>query len=203
MKTKKLIIVSLIAIVLIIVGAIFYSLKYSAKTFIIGTLEFSYPQTLTLEKNTYAVTLTHSIPHEHPNTCDFKGDAKPLKNLTDFSASFKFFAKPMAVVIKSNPQSYLASQITSDGQLTLSPGTIDSYEAGKLKGYKVTEGVEGCGQYLYYFPISSHETLLVTRAFVPEFNSINGQAATNLKLPGIIPPAEAETIFKAILESAH
>lgn len=200
MKNRNLIIVSVI-IALIIAAFIFYSLNYSPKTFIIGTLEFSYPQTLTLEKNTYAVTLTHSIPHEHPNACDFKGDAPALKNLTDFSASFKFFAKPMAAVINSNPQSYAASQLTSDGKLTLSPGTVDTYEAGKLKGYKITEGVEGCGQYSYYFPVGTHETLFITRPFVPEFNSINSQSAANLKLPGIIPPAEAEAIFRSILES--
>jgi hypothetical protein len=81
------------------------------------------------------------------------------------------------------------------------PGFIDEFELGSLKGYRITSGAEGCGWYQYYFPLSSKNTLLVTRNFITEFKPIIKDHKKYLELPGIIPPDKEEKLFKQILSN--
>ena len=72
---------------------------------------------------------------------------------------------------------------------------------GALVGFRITNGVEGCGRLSYYFPDWGTKTLVVNRALITEFNPIVAHYQTYLQLPGIIPPDEEQKLFVTILSS--
>lgn len=154
-----------------------------------SSLSFEYPVLLSEKKEGETVSLTHSIDYKHPNSCDFKGDAPPLEKLTDFNISFK--------IVNQNLKSYVeSSNHPGWDYVSQNPFTL-----GSFSGFKVSPGVEGCGQHLYYLTISPSKTLVITRPFVSELNSINGDYQKYLNLPGIIPPTQAEEFFTKIISS--
>jgi hypothetical protein len=75
------------------------------------------------------------------------------------------------------------------------------FKLGSMNGFKVSPGVEGCGENIYYLTISSTKTLVIHDNFVSELNSISADTKTYLSLPGIITPNQKEVIFSRILSS--
>jgi len=164
--------------------------------------ELRYPEDLlTLSEKEKKIILTHSIPYEHPDPCDFKGNAPPLKKLTDFEVSVEIINKSLRETVIANESDYLVSKFLLDNKLKISPGFIDEFSIGSLKGYRISKGVEGCGTYTYYFPLNSKNTLLIRRSWIAEFNPINADYEKYLKLPGIIPPDKEENLFNQILST--
>ena len=164
--------------------------------------EIKYPDDLlTLSEKEKKIILTHSIPYEHPDPCDFKGNAPSLKKLTDFEVSVEVINKSLRETVIANESDYLVSKFLLDNKLKISPGFIDEFSIGSLKGYRISKGVEGCGTYTYYFPLDSKNTLLIRRSWVAEFNPINADYKKYLKLPGIIPPDKEENLFNQILST--
>ncbi len=70
-----------------------------------------------------------------------------------------------------------------------------------MQGFRISQGVEGCGRYTYYFILNQEHTLVATRAFITELNSIIRTYKENLKLPGVIPPEKEEQLFNQILST--
>ncbi len=139
--------------------------------------EFRYPDNLKLDENNLLPTISHSIPYKNNGGCDMSGLAPTLNNLTDFKVTFDI--KP------ANFYPYS----TSEGQVTF----------GNLTGKYYTNGVEGCGQIEYYFPLDN-KTLVVKKTLIQalEFSS---QADSIIKLPDVISPAKSKEIFSQILST--
>jgi hypothetical protein len=158
-----------------------------------------YPEEIILSEESNGISLTHSIAYEHPNPCDFKGDSPTLQELTDFNVSLGVLQKNLPETVIENESSAFAQENLIGNNLKISPGFIDEYRTGDLTGYQITQGVEGCGEYTYYFPIDSSHTLLVKRAFIAEFSPIITNSQKYLALPGIISPIMEKTMFDQIL----
>jgi hypothetical protein len=182
-------------IILIIIGLGYYTFTHpqssGLKTYSDSTLSFNYPATLTVEKRGDEVSAQHSIAYIHGDPCDFRGDAPDLPRLRDFNVAFK--------VVNQSAQEYIESITWPRWEdVKKNPFTI-----GNLTGYRNMAGVEGCGQYNYFFVIAPQKTLAITRSFIAEFNPVNANYKTSLALPGIIPPAQEEEFFSKILESVR
>ena len=166
-----------------------------------NSLEFEYPNNIiSVVKNGDKVSLSHSLSYKHNDFCDMKGSGTVLNRFTDFNVSLRVVEKGMKGALEET-QGWLAKDYFANGAFKLSPGFVDSFKVGPLKGYQITSGVEGCGNYTYYFPLSSIKTLVVVRALVPELNSINADNKTYLNLPGVIIPDQESELFTKILSS--
>lgn len=164
--------------------------------------EFRYSaDTLRLSEEEGGVLLSHSILYEHQDPCEFRDNIAPLKELTDFKVAIQVLNKSLKEAVMAKEGDYLASNFVSETELKLSPNFIDEFSIGSLTGYRITTGVEGCGQYTYYFPLTAKKTLVVNRSFITEFNPIILDYEKYLNLPGIIVPQEEEKLFNQILSS--
>ncbi|MFA7252295.1 MAG: hypothetical protein WC027_00345 [Candidatus Paceibacterota bacterium] len=153
------------------------------------SLQFQYPAELSVSENSQKIILNHSIPYKHQDPCDFKGDGTSLDNLTDFNVSLQLFNQNISDLLQSSAspgESYVYS---------------NPFKTNSLNGYKIQLGVEGCGNYTYYFPTSINQTLVITRSLITEL----GDAITNkqeyLSLPGVILPSQEEMMMNQILDS--
>jgi hypothetical protein len=79
--------------------------------------------------------------------------------------------------------------------------SYEKFDVGSLYGFKGEVGMEGCGSYIYLFPISENKTLVVRRPYVTEFNPIISDYQKYLALPGIINPTQEENYFNQILST--
>lgn len=141
---------------------------------------FEYPDKLTLS-TIGEVRLSHTIPFEnHDGGCDMKGDSKLSTTLTDFGLSF-------GVVSGDKKPSYV------DG----------NFSAGSLNGVWAYMGAEGCGQTVYYFPISGNRTLIVTKQELQVLSPVVAPDVRNkvLAVPGVISYEESNKIIKEILST--
>lgn len=159
------------------------------KTYSDSSIEFQYPSILTTQKVGDEVNVNHSIPYKHGNACDFKGDAPPLEKLTDFNISMKVYNKNIKELVQSGtfPDWDYVSK--------------NPYKMGNWSGYKVQQGVEGCGSDLYYLIISPNKTLVINRSLITELSPAVGDYQKNLSLPGIIKPDQTEEYFNRVLSS--
>ncbi|MEI6420505.1 MAG: hypothetical protein WCO30_02615, partial [bacterium] len=148
-----------------------------------------YPNYLTLKESKDGFVLGHSIVSKHPNACDFKGDSKPLENLTDFNVSFNVINKSVKDLVDGS--SYPGWKYVSS----------NPFSSGDIKGYKIMSGIEGCGTYDYYLSISPSKTLLIKRLLITELGSSVLDKEKYLSLPGVIKPNQEEELFNKILST--
>lgn len=163
--------------------------------------DFTYPVVLSLTEKQSEVVLNHSIPYKN-NGCDMKGDGTSYDKLSDFNMTIGLYDKSLVETVKMKA-SFLTDSNFSAGKLIVSPGFIDTYEIGSLKGYSIYTGAEGCGYTTYYFPISVSKTLVVKKDQVQEFS---GAVLSEIKekvlaMPGVISPEKADQFFRDILLS--
>ncbi len=186
-------------IAIVIIGFVYYMYKNkdatpavvppALSTYSDGMLSFTYPEPLIVQQDKGIVTLRHFISHRHVDPCDFKGDAPPLEDFTDFKMSFQ--------IVNKDVKGYVESATSPEWDyVSKNPYTFENWH-----GYHITLGVEGCGQDIYYLIISPSKTLVITMPLVAEFSAINGNRQEYLDLPGIIPPTTAEVYFSLILSS--
>lgn len=159
------------------------------------------PKLISISKKDDKIVMIHSIEYEHQDPCDFKGGAPLLKKLTDFRVSLKLFSKNVQETIIATTSDYFVSHMLINDTLKLVTGYIDTVSIGTLEGYRVTNGVEGCGYYAYYFPLNHDHTLLVERSFITELLPIIKDSKKYSELPGIIPLEKEERLFDQILST--
>ena len=167
--------------------------------------EIKYPAKLIrLSKGDQELRLLHSIPFEHPNPCDFDDNPDPaLAELTDFSVGIEVVSRDLrgaVVLYEGSAAEYVLARFTSDSVLKIEPGYIDTVRIGLLYGYRISQGVEGCGRFTYYFILDSVNTLVVTRAYTTEL-MYSSSKDKYLNLQGAIPPKEENELFNRILSS--
>jgi uncharacterized protein YfaS (alpha-2-macroglobulin family) len=174
------------------------------RTYSRESFSFSYSEELSLSENEAdeSLVLQHSIPHHHEDPCDFKGDGIPLENLMDFHVSVKAFPHNIHNTVTNIFGEHLSEYFLEENQLQVQPGFIESVEIGENRGFRVISGIEGCGEYVYLFPINGRNTLVLKRAFITELlDSASPFSEEYLELPGIISPDQEEEMFQNILES--
>ncbi|NDB59343.1 hypothetical protein EB001_12970 [bacterium] len=142
---------------------------------------FEYPTKLSLSTSIDGVNLTHSIPFENTDGgCDMVGNAKVSKTLVDFNVSISIVP----------------------GQIK--PPYVDgTFSGGSLKGDWVYRGAEGCGQTVYYFPISGNRTLILTKHELQVLSPVVAPDVRNkvLAVPGVISYEESNKIIEEILST--
>jgi hypothetical protein len=167
-------------------------------------LSFSYPSTLlNLNSTSTTTSLTHSLPYSHPNPCNFSGNLpQNLESLTDFSMHIQYLNQNLKTTLtKDQGSQFIKDNMSQENKLKISKGFIDSSAIGNFSGYRLTQGVEGCGNYTYYYPIKDQGTLKITRDMITEFNTIVADYSKYLSLPGIVPPYAESKIFTRIVDS--
>lgn len=178
--------------------------KAGWKTYRNEILKFQirYPQeTISLSEKQNKIILSHSVVFEHDDPCDFKGEGLKLKELVDFNVSFELLNRGFDMAVKETQGEDFFADYFSRNKLKTEPGFIDEIKIGNLSGYVVTQGTEGCGQYLYYFPLNSENTLVIWRAFIPELQPAVASYQDNLNLPGIIFPEKEKILFEQIFST--
>ncbi|MCI0471766.1 MAG: hypothetical protein L0Y73_08920 [Candidatus Aminicenantes bacterium] len=165
-------------------------------------IEFQYPsEKLTLSQNKNEVVLRHSVPFTHTDPCDMRDGAKALLDLTDFKVSFQYLKQNLGDSVVSGELAFFVKEYLDGNALKVTPGYIDNANFGTFTGYKITNSVEGCGEYVYYFVLDPKNTLRVSRSIVTEFQPILTDYRENLKIPGIIEPREEEKLFNQIIST--
>ena len=165
-------------------------------------LSFKYPSTLELNDATTSVELSHKIPFKNTGECDMKGDGVVYDELTDFRLGFKMYDGTVSEVVKK-VSPYMPKENFSGDTLKLSPGFIDEYSAGSLKGFAIYEGAEGCGHMIYYFPIAAKRVLVVENLMVQQLSGVVSSDLQKqiLAVPGAISREKNYQILQQILES--
>src|SRR5262249_35249257 len=84
------------------------------------------------------------------------------------------------------------------------PYTDKEVNIGMLNGDSACICVEGCGEYIFKFPIGENKTLIVKHEIISLFNPTSFQYGDDkraLKRPGIIKPDMEKRFFYSILSS--
>jgi hypothetical protein len=161
-----------------------------------------HPEKISLTKEEKAILLHHSIPHEHGDPCDFRGDAPQLQELTDFEVRIEVVPQSLRETIELMEMEDYVQEFIGEDELLFKPGySTGKINVGSLRGYSIKQGIEECGRYVYFFPLSDGSTLFVIRSIITEFTSIIMYREEYLALPGIIPPEEEEALFLKILST--
>ncbi len=165
-------------------------------------LSFQYPASLVLAETATSVELSHKIQFKNDGECNMKGDTVTYDYLTDFRAGFQVFTGSMAQAVKYFSP-YMPLENFDGENLKYSPGFIDAFAAGKLKGYAIYEGAEGCGHTIYYFPADNGRVLVVENAMVQQLSGIVSSDLEKqiLAVPGAISRQKNAEILHEILES--
>ena len=138
------------------------------ETYSDGSISFEYPSVLNLNKEvnaeTTTISLTHSIDFKHADPCSGRGDA--TLNLLDKFEDFNVFINISNGDLENTmPEWGLAHVYSEKNVLILEPGFIDPYDTETLKGYRMMLAADGCGSFIYFFPISPDKTLMVEEKF--------------------------------------
>ncbi len=165
-------------------------------------IAFTYPTKLSLTDTDEMITLHHKIPYKNTGGCDMMGDEKTYDTLTDFHVTFRIASTSLIQTVR-NMSSYIPKENFEGDTLKVTPGFIDSFEAGELQGFAIYEGAEGCGYTTYYFPIRNNKTLIIQKESIQALSGVRGNAEIEkiLAVPGAISKEESENIFINILNS--
>lgn len=174
--------------------------KFSTKKY---DFKIQVPDSIEVIESTESTTLKHSILYEHDNPCFFSECETPILNeLTDFLVSIKIYNRNLQETALINENDYVISNFlcAKDG-FEQERGFIEEVSIGSLNGFRISESIEGCGEYRYYFPIDSNNTLFITRRLISELTGIFPGKEEYLALPEIIPPENEESLFNQIISS--
>jgi len=201
----------IIAICIIILGGLWYFKK--GKTQITNSttgtyrnarvgVGFTYPKILSVNTTDDVVTLHHDIPYLNTGACDMMGDTKTYERLTDFNVTIRIIQKNLTDTVRTLSP-YIPQENFINDELVASPGFIETFKIGKLSGFAIYEGAEGCGQTTYYFSVGATETLVVNQASIQALSTAIVKEARDkvLAVPGVISPSKSESIFNDILKS--
>ncbi len=167
-----------------------------------NSFSFSYPEKLTLSESSGVVKLEHEVPFKNTGECDMKGDDITYDKLNDFRAAFQVYSGNVAQAVK-HLSPYMSEENFTSDSLKISPGFIDEYQIGNLKGFAIYEGAEGCGHTIYYFSVSQNKTFVATKDMVQLLSGVisSNKPKELLKVPGVIQAQESKNIFEQMLLS--
>lgn len=165
-------------------------------------IAFQYPTYLTLSETASSVELSHKIPFKNYGECDMKGDSIIYDELTDFRVKLQILEGSVAQAVKKISP-YMPKENFSGNTIKISPGFIDEYSAGQLKGFAIYEGVEGCGHTIYYFPLGNNRVLVVENAMIQQLSGIVSSDLEKqiLAVPGAISRQKNSEILVKFFES--
>lgn len=158
---------------------------------------------LTVEPSADSIVMRHTSPYKHHDFCDQRDGIEQIDELTDLEYSFQLYsASSLGEALNFDKNfSYIVEHYepTTD-TLNLAEGFIDPYNAAGFSGYRVTNSVENCGQWRYYFPLEN-ATLVIGRD-LGELRSLPPEALAEVAASAdIIYPEEEEKIFLQTLEA--
>ncbi len=164
-------------------------------------LKIPLPAPMFVKDENSAITLFHTVEtFSHTDFCDFKGDSLPTTTLRDFTVKFSFTTLSMEKAILKFGGDYLKEYINTDGSIKESEGFLEKTKIGDREGYKLTQGVEGCGYDQYYFQ-TENGVLIVQKNFVPELTSLCTQSEQYKTANGIILPEKAQQLFEELVKN--
>ena len=165
-------------------------------------ITFNYPKYLTASTTDGVIVLHHDIAFENNGDCDMMGDENTYPRLTDFKVTIQKINKNLVSTMKA-VSPYIPQENFVNDEVVVSPGFIDAFEVGTLRGYAIYEGAEGCGQTTYYFPIKSDETLVINKASIQVLSGVTGKEKQDmvLAIPEVISKEKSEEIFISILKT--
>lgn len=175
--------------------------------------ELAYPDILRTEAKDGGVYLGHSIKHTHPDFCDFQGGAPEQNELVDFSLQVNIAKGGFREAVAKFSGEWVVKEIFPDAlpdkpgvaieqvQPKLSEGFVDLVDIVGKKGYRITVGVEGCGNRTYYFPQANGDVIVLIRKNIPELTAMHLNYKEFRALPGVIQPDGEEEIFRSIVGS--
>ncbi len=142
------------------------------------------------------VTLSHTVEtFLHTDFCDFKGDSLPTTTFKDLTIKFSFTTLSLDRALTKFGGEYLKEFVNTDGTIKEETGFLEKTKIGDREGYRLIQGVEGCGHDQYYFP-TENGVLIVQKNFVPELTDLNPQKEKFSSIPGVILPDEANELFE-------
>lgn len=169
-------------------------------------LFFAYPEDqLELDDEDESIILSHGVPYTHPDPCDFRGDGTILDEVTDFHLTIEQTGATLIDAVSSRmhwtaPDKELF--ITEDGKdLRESEGFIEVMNFDNVSGYVVLQGVEGCGQFIYFLENEDGNVVILTDKYVTELSGVLGDTSTYESLPGIILPPQHGDILNGLLNT--
>ncbi len=166
-------------------------------------VSFAYPQELLSVNQNENVILSHQVPSQHIDPCDFKGDAPELSMLTDFHVKIELTGSTLIDAAGSRMH-WIADdkELYVDGdELVTSDGFITDVEFDHVSGYEIQQGVEGCGQKVYFLENDAGQTVIVTRRLITELSNAVTNTDEYLKIPGVIKPEEEDELFLQIMDT--
>jgi hypothetical protein len=167
---------------------------------------FHYPaKRMTLSNDGQTVSLSHEVPFEHPDPCDFKGDGDTLPVIVDFDVSMSMKEKALRdAVIEAEGSDYVATQYMRDEEFIVGGASpVEPVEYRELKGHRITSAVEGCGRHSYYFVSPTGRTFVVQRKLIAEFNAVNADSERLQNVTGILSPTQEELLFERIMSTVR
>jgi len=164
-------------------------------------LKIPLTENLQIKDENGVVTLYHSVEtFLHTDFCDFKGDSLPTTTLRDFTVKFSFTTLTLDKALLKFGGDYLKEFINTDGSIKESEGFLEKTKIGDREGYKLTQGVEGCG-YNEYFLTVPNGILIVKKNLVPELTDLCTQKDKYRASPGVILPDKAQQIFEELIKN--
>lgn len=165
-------------------------------------ISFKYPKILAVSASDGTIVLFHDIPFENTGECDMMGEETIYPRLTDFRVTMQKMNKGLVDTMKT-VSPYIPQENFINNQVIESPGFIDKFSVGKLNGYAIYEGAEGCGQTTYYFPVKDDLTLIIKKASIQILSGVisNEKTSEILAIPGVISKEKSEEIFISILQT--
>jgi hypothetical protein len=172
------------------------TLNYETDNLIIPT-----PAPMMLRDDGEAVTLYHTVEtFSHTNFCDFKGDQPMTTTLKDFTVNFSFSSLPLKEAVLKFGGDYLKNNFKTDDSIIEQEGFLTKATIGNFSGYKLTQGIEGCGNNQYFFPVKNG-ILIIKKDLVPELTNLNSQNEKYKAIPSVILPEKAQQLFEEVIKN--
>ena len=164
-------------------------------------LKILLPDHAAVKEENGMVTLFHTVEtFSHTDFCDFRGDSLPTTTFKDFTVKISFTDLALDKALLKFGGNYLKEFINTDGTIKESEGFLEKTKIGAFEGYKLSQGVEGCGNDQYFFPVKNG-VLVIKKDLVPELTNLSTQSEKFKTTAGVILPDKANQIFEEIIKN--
>ena len=171
-------------------------LPYDWALYSSDSLTFNYPKILALTETKNGVALKHSIPDEHDDPCNMKGNTL-LHEFTDFDLTLDLI--DLSLVETARQEVKIFEEDIQGDTLIETKGWIDSIKIGTFEGFQITSSSEYCGGNYYLFSISKNQTALIYRKLITEWTFEPTEKYSSN--PDVITQNEEALYFEQIIKS--